>query len=109
MFVSEPDSLKVMLFQDSFEVANPLGSAKQKHKVLAVYFTLRNFYPHNRSTVDQIQLALLCIEKDCKYFGVDRIFSKLVSDLCELEVKGISVEGKIYTGTVACIMGGAPT
>jgi len=105
MFVSNPDSFKVMLFQDAFEVANPLGSAKQKHKVLAVYFTLGNFYPHNRSTVDQIQLALLCIEKDCKYFGVDRIFSKLVSDLCELEVKGISVEGKIYTGTVACIMG----
>lgn len=39
MFSSDPDSLKVMLFQDAFEVANPLGSAKTKHKVLAVYFT----------------------------------------------------------------------
>lgn len=104
MFASDPDSLKAMLFQDAFEVANPLGSAKQKHKVLAVYFTLGNFYPHLRSTVDQIQLVLLCIEKDCKYFGVDTVFSELVSDLCGLEVKGISLEGKIYTGTVACIM-----
>lgn len=39
MFASDPDSLKVMLLQDIFEVANPLRSAKQKHKVLAVYFT----------------------------------------------------------------------
>lgn len=105
MFSSDPDSLKVMLFQDAFEVANPLGSAKTKHKVLAVYFTLGNFHPHQRSTVDQIQLALLCVEKDCKYFGMDKIFNKLVSDLCELEERGISFNGKIYKGTVACIMG----
>lgn len=104
MFATDPDSLKVMLFHDAFRVANPLGSAKQKHKVLAVYFTLGNFYPHIRSTVDQIQLLLLCTEKDCKYFGVDKVFSELVSDLC-LEEKGISFEDKIYRGTVACIMG----
>lgn len=64
MFATDPDSLKVMLFQDAFEVANPLGSAKQKHKILAVYFTLGNLHPHLRSTVDQIQLVLLCSEKD---------------------------------------------
>ena len=33
VFASHPDSSKVMLFQDVFEVANPLGSTKQKHKV----------------------------------------------------------------------------
>lgn len=105
MFATDPDSLKVMLFQDAFEVVNSLGSAKQKHNVLAVYFTLGNLYPHIRSTIDQIQLVLLCTEKDCKYFGVDNIFSELVSDLCELEEKGISFEDKIYRGTVTCIMG----
>lgn len=36
---------------------------------------------------------------------MDKGFSKLVSDLYELEVKGISFEGKIYTGIVACTMG----
>lgn len=105
MFSSDPDCLKVMLFQDAFEVANPLGSAKTKHKVLAVYFTLGNFHPHQQSTVDQIQLALICVEKDCKYFGMDKILNKLVSDLCELKERGISFNGNIYKGTVTCIIG----
>lgn len=104
MFSSDPDSLKVMLFQDSFEVPNPLGSAKRKHKIVAVSLTLGKVCTHHRSAIDQIQLVLLCLEEDCKYFGMDQVFSKLVSDLCELEVKGISFEGKLYMGTVACIM-----
>lgn len=77
LFASVPNSLKVM-FQDAFEVANPLGSAKQKHKVLAADFTLGNFLLYQRSKIHQIQLVLLCQEKDCKYFGVDKVFSKLV-------------------------------
>lgn len=32
IFVLDPDSLKVILFQDAFEVANPLGSAKKNTK-----------------------------------------------------------------------------
>lgn len=100
-FVSDTDSLKVVLFQNTFEIANPLRSAKQKHTILVVYFTLGNFHPHNRSSVDQIQLVLLCSEKDCKYFGVDKVFAKVVLDLCELETKGISFEGKLYRGSVA--------
>lgn len=34
---------------------------------------------------------------------MDKVFS-FQSDLCELEVKGISFVGKIYKGIVACIM-----
>lgn len=36
---------------------------------------------------------------------MDKIFNNLLSDLCELEERGISFNGKIYKGTVACIMG----
>lgn len=32
-----PSSISILLYQDSFEVANPLGSGKKKHKILAVY------------------------------------------------------------------------
>lgn len=105
MLALDPDFLKVMLFQDAFEVVNPLGSAKQKHNILGVYFTLGNLCPYERSTVDQIQLVLLCLEKDCKYFGVDTVFRELVSDLRELEENGISFDGNTYKGTLTCIMG----
>lgn len=94
MFSSDMDVLKVMIFQDAFEVVNPLASAKTKNKVLAVYFTLANYPPYQRSTIDQIQLALLCLEKHIKYFGVNEVFSKLVADLCELEERGIPFNGK---------------
>ena len=39
---------ELILYQDSFEVVNPLGSAKQKHTILAVYVILGNIYPQNR-------------------------------------------------------------
>lgn len=44
-FQENPNCLKLVLYQDAFKVVNPLGSAKKKHKVLAVYFSLLNMPP----------------------------------------------------------------
>lgn len=41
-------NLKLILYQDTFEVVNPLGSAKKKHKIVGVVFTLANFQPFYR-------------------------------------------------------------
>lgn len=43
MISSDPDSLKVMLFEDASKVISPPGSAKQKHKVLAVLGVFKVF------------------------------------------------------------------
>ena len=84
-----------MLYQDSFEVCNPIGSSKKKHKILGVYLTLANFRPHVRSNIDQIVLVLLCKEVDFKYFGQRAIFSRLIDDLKDLENNGIDIiDGK---------------
>lgn len=64
----EPSSLGLILYQDAFEVVNPLGSSKKKHKIVAVYLTLTDILPHNRSTTDQMQLVLLCNEQAFKLF-----------------------------------------
>lgn len=45
-----PTCLKLILYQDAFEVVNPLGSAKNQHKVLAMYFSLANL----RSNTDHV-------------------------------------------------------
>lgn len=47
-------------------------SAKKKHKIVGVYFTLANFEPFYRSSVDHLQLLLLCREQDFKYFGQEK-------------------------------------
>ena len=39
------EAINVILYQDSYEVVNPLGSAKGKHKTLTIYFTLGNLNP----------------------------------------------------------------
>lgn len=36
-FQENPNCLKLVLYQGAFEVINPLGSVKKKHKILAVY------------------------------------------------------------------------
>lgn len=82
-------SVSIILFQDAFEVANPLGSGRKKHKQLAVYMTLSEIAAHNRSTIDHIQLIMLCREEDFNFFKEDKVFAPLVRDLKDLEESGI--------------------
>ncbi|CAI5685968.1 unnamed protein product [Oreochromis niloticus] len=105
-FQENPHCLKLVLYQDAFEVVNPLGSAKKKHKVLAVYFSLLNIPPHARSNADHMQLVLLCREKDFKEFGHENVFSELLTDLKVLEENGITVADKpVVKGALYCIAG----
>jgi len=106
-FVQNPSALRIILYQDSFEVANPLGSGKKKHKILAVYFSLADFLPYHRSSVDRIQLLLLCREVDFKHFGQEAVFSELVRDLQSLEEIGINLfqEHTPIRGAVLAIVG----
>ena len=106
LFKSNSGALSIILYQDAFEVVNPLGSAKKKHKVLGVYFTLANLEPHNRSNIDHMQLVLLCRETDFKLFGQKKVFTELIKDLKDLEQTGIELEtGKSLRGTLCCITG----
>lgn len=101
-----PSSLSLMLYQDSFEVVNPLGSGKKKHKILAMYMTLGEISPHNRSSVDGMQLVLLCRDTDLKTFGHNKVFSSLIADLKDLEETGILVEdGNMIKAALIAILG----
>lgn len=101
-----PDALQVMLFQDGFEVVNPLGSSRNKHKMLGVYCTLGNIDARCRSQIDPIQLVLLCKEKTLKKIDSQRVFSRLITDLKHLEENGIVLKnGYVVKGTVVAIIG----
>lgn len=105
-FQTEGSSLGLILYQDAFEVVNPLGSGRKKHKILAVYLTLADLMPHSRSNTDHIQLVLLCREHDLKYFGQDVIMVSLVEDLKDLELNGVTLsDGNVYKGTLCAIVG----
>lgn len=105
LFMESGISLKLILYQDAFEIVNPLGSAKKKYKILGVYFTLVNFNPFYRSSVENLQLLLLCREVDFKYFGHEKVFSTMLSDIKELETNGLVISGHVFKATVFCIAG----
>ena len=84
-------TIHIILYQDSFEVVNPLGSAKSVHKVIAVYFTLGNLYKHNRSSTNLMQLVILCKEKCVKAENQIHLFQPLLNDLQVLETNGIDI------------------
>lgn len=103
----EPElRIQLILYHDAFEIVNPLGSAKKTHKLVGVYFTHGNFEPFYRSCIDNIQLLLLCYERDFNYFGQTKIFSKLLSDVKELDENGIvTYSGDIVHATIVAIVG----
>ena len=100
------ECFKIILYQDSFEIVNPLGSSKRMHKLLAVYYTLANIKPENRSQIDHMQLVLLCKERTVTAVGMQRVFGKLVEDVKKMEEIGIEIEeGKYVRGTITCVVG----
>ncbi|KAJ8034877.1 hypothetical protein HOLleu_21895 [Holothuria leucospilota] len=105
LFKQNPSALQIVLFQDAFEVSNPLGSAKGKHKLLAVYFTLGNLEYHYRSKIDHLQLVFLCKEKDFKSVSHEVLFEQLLQDLQKLETEGLQFDTDKVYGTVASITG----
>lgn len=46
LFASDPTAFQLLLYADAFEVVNPLGSGRKKHKIEAMYLTLANFPAH---------------------------------------------------------------
>lgn len=98
------NSLNIILYQDAFEICNPLGSAKTTYKIFAMYFRLNI---QSRSHIDPIQLVLLTLDKNIKKFSQDVIFGRLVYDLKILETIGVPIEGleTNVIGIVVCITG----
>jgi hypothetical protein len=97
--------LELILYQDAFELVNPLGSARKCHKLLAMYLALGNLPAHKRMSVDNLQLVFLCRESDLNFFGQSKVFGCLMSDLQHLEEKGICFQNKTYAVRLYCVLG----
>ena len=98
--------LKLILYQDAFEVVNPLGSSRKKHKLVGVYFTIADLEPFHRSSINNLQLIMLCKETDFKSFGPDTVFSRMLSDLRQLVDHGlVTTAGHAVRATVITIVG----
>ncbi|CAN7978968.1 unnamed protein product, partial [Ixodes persulcatus] len=102
-FQGDRKKICVQLYSDEFEVCNPLGSKRGKHKLTAVYFSVLNFPQKVRSRLSGIHLALLVKDKFVASYGLHKIFEPLVRDIAELEKNGIIVNGEVIYGSVLAV------
>ncbi|XP_034238378.1 uncharacterized protein LOC117643547 [Thrips palmi] len=89
-FKDNPKALRLILFQDAFEVVCAIGYAKKKYKILGIYVAIGNLPDYLRSRVKSFQLVALCKDRELDHTAV---FGKIVKDLKDLETNGINVPG----------------
>lgn len=104
-FKRHTNAVGIILYQDAFEVCNPLGSSRKVHKVVGVYMTLANVPTFLRSKVDQIQLVALCLESQVKKYGFDKVFEAIMRDIRFLETTGLQIKNEIIKGTIIAFKG----
>lgn len=91
LFQMQKYSLQIEIFNDDFEVCNPIGSKATIHKVCGVYFRIRNM--PGGSELNKINLVALCNSDDLKTLSTDfnNIWECVVDDLKYLEETGINI------------------
>ena len=93
--------IPINLYSDDFETANPLGSRKGIHKVMAVYIAFPCLSPQHQASTKNILLAALCQTRFVNKYGMDCVLEPIVNQLKDLEKTGISIESKDhYVGII---------
>ena len=107
-FLSEGEGFRIALhlYVDDFEICNPLGTSRKKHKLCGVYWVLGNLPPGSHSKLTSIYLAVLCKSDDVKSYGFKKVLEPLLQDLNILEQHGVFVSqiGQCVKGSVQCVI-----
>lgn len=103
---SEGFRIAVHLYIDDFEICNPLGTSRKKHKLCGVYWVLGNLPPGSHSKLSSIYLAVLCKSDDAKAYGYQKVLEPLLQDLSILEQHGVFISqiGQFVKGSVQCVI-----
>ena len=106
LFSGSDITIALNLYVDDFEICNPLGTSRKKHKITAVYWVLADVPSLLRSELNSIFLAILCKAEDVKRFGYSAVLEPLLKDLVYLEEEGLYVPalGRRVKGTVFSVV-----
>ncbi len=110
-FLENPNALRIHLYCDEFEVCNPIGSKRGKHKMIAFYYTIGNFHPKYRSQLRFSFLAILCRYVFIKFNSnnYNLILTPLLNDLKILQQQGLQINingiNRIIKGKLVSISG----
>lgn len=88
-----PHSLRINLYYDELEVANPIGSKGGIHKVGMFYYTLQNLPYLINTSLEGIFLLAVAYDLDVKKYGFKKILKPFMNELEMLETDaGIQFE-----------------
>lgn len=102
--LSKQESISLILYIDEFEICNPLGTSRRKHKICGLYWILGNLPPGCNSALPSIYLAALIKSNNLKCYGYEKVLKPVINDLVILEQSGIFLSklGRTVKGTVQC-------
>lgn len=100
--LSQESGIALGLYIDDFEICNPLGTSKKKHKVCGIYWVILNLPIRLRSALSSIYLAALCKTVHIKQYGYSKVLEPLIRDIEHLERTGVLVKrfGSCIKGTL---------
>ena len=99
--------VEIIVYSDEFQIVNPLGPHRKKHKLMAFYFTLGNFHSTCKSQKSCTFLLALCKSIHINKYGFGPIASHFNEEMHVLENSGITVDGYAHEirGALAFIAG----
>ncbi|XP_064475589.1 uncharacterized protein LOC135389477 [Ornithodoros turicata] len=103
-FQGDTNKFCIQLYCDEFEVCDPLGAKRGKHKLAVIYYSLLNVPAEYRSLLQHIHLAVVARDKLAERYGLDRILEPLVKDV-RARNRRHSRDSIRYTGSVLCLSG----
>ncbi|CAN7941352.1 unnamed protein product [Ixodes pacificus] len=96
-------TLFLVQYSEEVEIVKPLGSKREVHKILVVYFSVINIHARCRSQVRAIHVALVLYKLVDKH-GIDAILKPLVADVPALSTTGFTVQKGAATLKVTSIL-----
>lgn len=78
-FRENPEALRLSLYHDDIEIANPLGSKAGVHKLTMFYMSVHD--STSPSDLQSIHLVAVCYASDLKEYGYDKVMKPFIADL----------------------------
>lgn len=99
------------IYHDDFEIVNPIGSHKKKHKLSAFYWNMLNILPEYRFKVQSTQLLAMTTAKYLRKFGMAVLLENFIESMTKLHQGHnfmIKNEPKLYHGVLYFALADTP-
>jgi hypothetical protein len=104
-FWKKENTLKILLFHDEIELANPLGDASCVYKLDNYYFKILNLGNKHNSMLKNIHCIASAFSSDIKNNGNDPILRSIVNEIKVLETEGVKINDKTFYGSIYQVSG----